>query len=73
MATVGLPPTTHAEQTDITAQVSVDNISKVIVNKTTKTVILDALSFSIAKGSLFAINGPSGSGKSTLLNIVDRH
>ena len=69
MATVGLPPA-HAEQTDTTAQVSVDNISKVIVNKATKTVILDALSFSIAKGSLFAINGPSGSGKSTLLNIL---
>lgn len=69
MATVGLPPV-HTEQTDITTQVSVDNISKVIVNKTTRTVILDALSFSIAKGSLFAINGPSGSGKSTLLNIL---
>jgi ABC-type lipoprotein export system ATPase subunit len=69
MATVGLPPV-HAEQTETTAQVSAENISKVIVNKATKTVILDALSFSIAKGSLFAINGPSGSGKSTLLNIL---
>ena len=51
-------------------QVSVENISKVIVNKSTKTVILDSVSFSIPTGSLFAITGPSGSGKSTLLNIL---
>jgi putative ABC transport system ATP-binding protein len=51
-------------------QVRVENVSKVIMNKATKTVILDSISFSIPTGSLFAINGPSGSGKSTLLNIL---
>ncbi len=53
-----------------TAQVYVENVSKVLQIKSTKTVILDDLSFSVPKGSLFAINGPSGSGKSTLLNLL---
>lgn len=51
-------------------QVGVDAVSKVIVNKALSTVILDAISFSVPTGALFAINGPSGSGKSTLLNIL---
>lgn len=51
-------------------QVRVEGASKVITSKTTKAVILDAISFSIPSGSLFAINGPSGSGKTTLLNIL---
>ncbi|HLH61207.1 MAG TPA: ABC transporter ATP-binding protein [Ktedonobacteraceae bacterium] len=59
------PPRTQTE-----AQVRVENISKVIVSKAARTVILDSISFSIPAGSLFAINGPSGSGKSTLLNIL---
>src|SRR2546429_8520901 len=51
-------------------QVCIENVSKVIVSKSTQTMILDSISFSIPMGSLFAINGPSGSGKSTLLNIL---
>jgi len=51
-------------------QVCIENVSKVIKNKSAQTVILDSISFSIPTGSLFAINGPSGSGKSTLLNIL---
>ena len=31
---------------------------------------LDGVSFSIRRGSYWAIMGPSGSGKSTLLNIL---
>ncbi len=69
MATVG-PPPAHSAQAADTIQVSVENVSKVITSRFTKTVILDALSFSIPKGTLFSINGPSGSGKSTLLNIL---
>jgi putative ABC transport system ATP-binding protein len=69
MTTVGLP-SVQAGQLDTVAQVSVENVSKVIVTKAARTVILDSLSFSIPRGSLFAINGPSGSGKSTLLNIL---
>jgi ABC-type lipoprotein export system ATPase subunit len=53
-----------------TAQVFVENVSKVLQTKSAKTVILDDLTFSVSKGSLFAINGPSGSGKSTILNIL---
>src|SRR5215469_13951193 len=50
--------------------IQADNVSRVIVNKSAETVILDSVSFSVPKGSLFAINGPSGSGKSTLLNML---
>ncbi|HVB20475.1 MAG TPA: ABC transporter ATP-binding protein [Ktedonobacteraceae bacterium] len=61
---------TSVSHAQIEAQVRVENISKVVVSKAVKTTILDAISFSIPAGSLFAINGPSGSGKSTLLNIL---
>ena len=61
---------TSVPRTQTEAQVRVENISKVIVSKAVKTVILDSISFSIPAGSLFAINGPSGSGKSTLLNML---
>ncbi|MGH2497447.1 MAG: ABC transporter ATP-binding protein [Ktedonobacteraceae bacterium] len=50
--------------------VQVERVSKTIVNKSNITTILDSISFSIPRGSLFAINGPSGSGKSTLLNML---
>jgi ABC-type lipoprotein export system ATPase subunit len=50
--------------------VPAENVSKVIVTKSSETVILDSLSFAVPKGGLFAINGPSGSGKSTLLNML---
>lgn len=51
-------------------QISVENVAKVITNKTVQTTILQDISFTIPRESLFAINGPSGSGKSTLLNIL---
>ncbi|HLZ81813.1 MAG TPA: ABC transporter ATP-binding protein [Ktedonobacteraceae bacterium] len=69
MTTVGLPPVQSAQVAG-TVQMSIENVSKVITSRFTKTVILDALSFSIVKGTLFSITGPSGSGKSTLLNIL---
>lgn len=50
--------------------VRAENVTKVIVNKSSETTILDSVSFSVPNGSLFAINGPSGSGKSTLLNML---
>lgn len=65
------PPVAQMERsTQAKAQVRVENISKVIVNKAARTTILDSISFAIPAASLFAINGPSGSGKSTLLNIL---
>lgn len=69
MTTIGLP-STHSEQFSSTIQINVENVSKEIANRFTKSIILDKISFSIPKGTLFAINGPSGSGKSTLLNIL---
>ena len=69
MTTSELTPL-QLQQKEAAAQIRIENLSKVIVNKTTRTVILDSLSFSIPAGSLFAINGPSGSGKSTLLNLL---
>ena len=50
--------------------IQVEHLSRIIMARTRKTVILDDVTFSILTGSLFAINGPSGSGKSTLLNML---
>lgn len=49
---------------------SVEHVSKVIKRRTSETIILTDVSFRVAVGSLFAVNGPSGSGKSTLLNML---
>jgi ABC-type lipoprotein export system ATPase subunit len=50
--------------------ISVEHISRVVESHARKTTILDDISFTIPRQSLFSINGPSGSGKSTLLNIL---
>jgi putative ABC transport system ATP-binding protein len=50
--------------------IEVENLSKKLTSKAGETVILDTISFRVARNSLFAINGPSGSGKSTILNIL---
>src|SRR5215475_6414926 len=50
--------------------VEAESLTKVIGSNGATTTILDAASFTVPQGSLFAINGPSGSGKSTLLNIL---
>ena len=50
--------------------VEVDHLTRVIATRAQKTTILDDVTFSIPRGSLFAINGPSGSGKSTVLNML---
>jgi len=52
------------------AQIRVERLSRTINSRTKKTTILDDLTFTIPKQSLFAINGPSGSGKSTILNML---
>ena len=49
--------------------ISATNLSKVYPG-VVPTIALDALNFSIKKGSFTAIIGQSGSGKSTLLNII---
>ncbi|MBA2678502.1 MAG: ATP-binding cassette domain-containing protein, partial [Ktedonobacteraceae bacterium] len=50
--------------------ISVDHVGKKIEQRTGEITILDAITFTVAQGSLFTIKGPSGSGKSTLLNIL---
>jgi ABC-type lipoprotein export system ATPase subunit len=50
--------------------IKVEDVSKRLTGKAGQTVILSHLSFTIPRGSLFAITGPSGSGKSTLLNLL---
>lgn len=65
-------------QTDTTLRViagsppliQVEHLSRVMGTGKRKTVILDDLTFSVPRRSLFAITGPSGSGKSTLLNML---
>ncbi|GER83786.1 MAG: ABC transporter ATP-binding protein [Thermogemmatispora sp.] len=47
-----------------------EDVSKRLISKAGETVILAQLSFTIPRGSFFAISGPSGSGKSTLLNLL---
>jgi ABC-type lipoprotein export system ATPase subunit len=58
----------HVQATGVLVQA--EAITKIIGSNGTSTTILDAVSFAVPRGSLFAINGPSGSGKSTLLNIL---
>ncbi len=50
--------------------IQVEHLSRVMGTGNRKTIILDDLTFSVPRGSLFAITGPSGSGKSTLLNML---
>src|SRR5258708_39824488 len=50
--------------------VRVEHLSRVIVTRTQKTIILNEVTFSVPALSLFVINGASGSGKSTLLNML---
>lgn len=46
---------------------AIDNLSKKFGNKT----VLDAVSFSVPKGSIAVLLGPSGVGKSTLLRVLN--
>jgi ABC-type lipoprotein export system ATPase subunit len=50
--------------------IAVEHAGKVIGSRAQRTVILEEVTFSVPRGTLFAISGPSGSGKSTLLNLL---
>lgn len=50
--------------------IHVDHLTRAVVSRAQRTIILDDITFNVPEGSLFAINGPSGSGKSTLLNML---
>ncbi|HEU5440079.1 MAG TPA: ABC transporter ATP-binding protein [Ktedonobacterales bacterium] len=63
-------PASHQNGANDPVLVSVEHVTKMIATRAQRTMILDDISFSVPRGSLFAINGPSGSGKSTILNVL---
>jgi ABC-type lipoprotein export system ATPase subunit len=66
--------TPHPDSTDITTAefdlVVANRLTRVVGAGETESRIIDDVSFTVPRLSLFAINGPSGSGKSTLLNLL---
>ncbi len=50
--------------------VEVSNIRKSFYSVTDETLVLDKVSFSVAKGEFVSVLGPSGCGKTTLLSIL---
>ncbi|WLR52976.1 ABC transporter ATP-binding protein [Bacillus tianshenii] len=50
--------------------IQLQNITKSFRSGTTRDVVLDDVSLTIAQGEYLAIMGSSGSGKSTLMNII---
>jgi putative ABC transport system ATP-binding protein len=47
-----------------------EQLTRVVGSRRSALRIVDGVSFSVPRVSLFAINGPSGSGKTTLLNLL---
>ena len=48
----------------------INKLSKVYINKKTKTIALKEVSFNVKRGAMLALLGPNGAGKSTLINIL---
>src|SRR5258708_10011356 len=65
-------PSVHSTALDPAAKplVQVEHLMRVIATRAQRTIILDDVSFSSLRHSLFAITGAAGSGKSTLVNML---
>jgi putative ABC transport system ATP-binding protein len=50
--------------------ISIDKLAKAYRSGSTRQVVFDALTFSVARGETVALLGASGSGKTTLLNLI---
>ena len=50
--------------------IDVEHLTRAFGAREQRITVLDDLSFSVPRRSLFGIAGPSGSGKSTLLNLL---
>ncbi|WP_018257256.1 ABC transporter ATP-binding protein [Halomicrobium katesii] len=59
-----------AESGTDTAQISIDDVSKVYSSETSPVEALRDVSFGVERGEFVSIVGPSGSGKSTIFRIV---
>ena len=65
------PGTGSSETTEVERDLVVaDRLTRVVGSRQSELRIVDNVSFTVQRFSLFAINGSSGSGKSTLLNLV---
>ncbi len=52
------------------SMLTVENLAKLYWTGSTRQVVFDELTFSVAKGETVALLGASGSGKTTLLNLI---
>ena len=59
-----------ATQTETTAMIQLENVSKSYRTETIETLALQNLNLTVPAGEFLSIMGPSGCGKSTLLNIM---
>lgn len=65
-----ITPTDPNGSDQAAALIHAERLSRVITTRARTSVILEDVSFNVARCSLFVVNGPSGSGKTTVLNLL---